>query len=119
MDNMLRDAKMIYLQCPLNFLFGIPCPLCGITRAFLSVLRGDFASAFYYHPLWPLVLLVILFIVLKQTGILRVSYKSMNIGAVIIALVFLVCFILRHVFHSPVVEVDFEDSLICKIYSIF
>jgi hypothetical protein len=34
---------------------GLPCPSCGITRAGLALLRGDFASSFYYYPpLYPL-----------------------------------------------------------------
>ena len=43
-------------QCPLLFFFGIPCPFCGMTRAFLCLLSGDLTTAFYYHPLWPVVL---------------------------------------------------------------
>ena len=28
-------------QCPLRFFLGIPCPFCGMTRAFLCVLEGS------------------------------------------------------------------------------
>lgn len=38
--------------CMLRTLTGIPCPGCGMTRAVLSALRGDFRAAFAYHPLW-------------------------------------------------------------------
>ncbi|HHV50075.1 MAG TPA: DUF2752 domain-containing protein, partial [Clostridiales bacterium] len=31
---------------------GIPCPTCGMTRSFLSLLKLDLKSAFYYHPLF-------------------------------------------------------------------
>jgi hypothetical protein len=37
--------------CPTAGLLGIPCPGCGLTRATLAVLRGDFAGAFGFHPL--------------------------------------------------------------------
>ena len=47
-------------QCPLRFFFGIPCPFCGMTRAFLCVLEGDLAKSFYFHPLWPIVLGIII-----------------------------------------------------------
>ena len=33
-------------QCPLLFFFGIPCPFCGMTRAFLCLLSGDLTTAF-------------------------------------------------------------------------
>jgi hypothetical protein len=31
--------------CPLKTVTGVPCPLCGMTRAFVSVSHGDMASA--------------------------------------------------------------------------
>ena len=42
------------ITCPIRFLTGISCPGCGMTRAWLSVLRLEFRSAFAYHPLWVL-----------------------------------------------------------------
>lgn len=36
---------------------GLPCPGCGMTRAFLSVSRGNFQEAFFWHPLWIWVLI--------------------------------------------------------------
>ena len=44
------------ITCPVKYLTGASCPGCGMTRACLSALRFDFASAFYYHPLWILML---------------------------------------------------------------
>ena len=42
--------------CPLPLMIGAPCPGCGITRALAHATHGDFAGAFAYHALWPLVL---------------------------------------------------------------
>ena len=36
---------------------SIPCPSCGMTRAFKSLLSFDIMKAFWYHPLFPLVIL--------------------------------------------------------------
>ena len=33
-------------------IFGFPCPACGMTRAYLSLLHGNVKGAFYYHPLF-------------------------------------------------------------------
>lgn len=50
-------------QCPILFLTGIPCPGCGMTRACLAVLRGDFPAAFAYHGMvWSLPLLLLFFL---------------------------------------------------------
>lgn len=46
---------LVWLQgggCPIRETFGISCPGCGMTRAFLAVLQFDFVSAFEAHPLW-------------------------------------------------------------------
>ena len=45
-------AIVLFYRCPAKKLFGIDCPGCGLTRACLSALRLDFASAFEYHPLF-------------------------------------------------------------------
>lgn len=36
--------------CMFRSIFGIYCPGCGGTRAFISLIHGDFISAIYYHP---------------------------------------------------------------------
>lgn len=36
--------------CPWVVLTGFPCPGCGLTRAGMALLRGDFVEAFEIHP---------------------------------------------------------------------
>lgn len=36
--------------CPMLIVTGLPCPACGLTRAGLLLLQGDFAGAFSMHP---------------------------------------------------------------------
>ena len=38
--------------CLFRNLIGIPCPGCGMTRAWLCVLRMDLMAAFRYHPIF-------------------------------------------------------------------
>ncbi len=40
------------ITCPIKFVTGISCPGCGMSRACFAALRGEFAAAFAYHPLW-------------------------------------------------------------------
>ena len=42
--------------CPTALTVGVPCPGCGLTRAFGLATHGRFREAFDYHALWPLVL---------------------------------------------------------------
>jgi hypothetical protein len=37
--------------CPTATLLGVPCPGCGLTRATLSLLRGELMEALRLHPL--------------------------------------------------------------------
>lgn len=39
------------VSCLFETLTGISCPACGMTRAFLAMLRFDFLSAIYYNIL--------------------------------------------------------------------
>lgn len=55
------------LPCPILFLTGISCAGCGMTRAWLSLLRLDFSAAFHYHPLfWLPAVILILFLFDKR-----------------------------------------------------
>ena len=41
--------------CPFRAVTGLPCPGCGMTRAFCSMGHGDLAGAFGYNALAPFV----------------------------------------------------------------
>ncbi len=40
------------ISCPVLEITGVRCLGCGMTRAWLSVLRLDFAAAFSYHAMF-------------------------------------------------------------------
>ena len=105
-------AILTFYQCPSLFLLGIPCPFCGMTRAFLCVLHGDILKAFYYHPLWPVVLAAGVVFLLVRMKILRLSDQLINIGASVVGILFLICFILRHINNSPVVQIDLSRGFL-------
>jgi hypothetical protein len=37
--------------CMMRLLFGLPCPLCGMTRGVSQCMRGRFVEATAFHPL--------------------------------------------------------------------
>lgn len=43
---------LLDIGCVFRLMTGIPCPGCGMTRAWLAALRLDFAAAIAYHPLF-------------------------------------------------------------------
>lgn len=87
--------------CPFHSLLGIPCPGCGMTRAFLALLRGDVRKAFYWHPLFPLVILIFLVFLLKRKYkvIENIWQNKLILKSVI--LLFILCYIIRLCFLFP------------------
>ena len=70
------------ITCPIKFFTGISCAGCGMSRAWLSVLRLDMAGAFRYHPLFFLPPVVLVVILLKSKINIKVYkifiYKFLN-----------------------------------------
>ena len=57
----LRRAGIPVVTCPLHDLLHVYCPFCGGSRAILSLLRLDFATAFRLNPAVLVSLPVLLF----------------------------------------------------------
>jgi hypothetical protein len=53
-------ANAMFSVCGFRWLSGIPCPLCGMTRALSFLLKGQWESALRFHSLSPVVLSLLL-----------------------------------------------------------
>jgi len=87
---------LLYLcGCPFSRIFHTPCPGCGMSRAYIALLRFDIAAAFGYHPLFFLGLPLILYVthrnVLKRR--LTAQAEGWIFGAV--GVLFAVVFVVR------------------------
>lgn len=79
------------LPCPFRHLTGIPCPSCGMSRAWVAALRLDFAAAFSHHPLfWSIPILAVFFIFGE-----RILQKSGRLLLPTFLLAYIICYILR------------------------
>ena len=48
------------ITCPFKKFFSIPCPFCGMTRAFTAFLKGNIIHAMYFNILFIPILVIIL-----------------------------------------------------------
>ena len=102
-------------KCPFEFLFGVTCPGCGMTRALISFVKLDFVSAFHYHPLFGLVLIAATIWILKYLGIKLMSDKTFRIIEYVLCTLFIIVYLVRLFCGSDVVYIDYKEGLIYKI----
>jgi hypothetical protein len=48
------SACLLAALCGFHWLTGLPCPLCGLTRAVLALAKGQWAAALHFNALSPL-----------------------------------------------------------------
>ncbi len=92
--------------CPIRTVFGVPCPGCGLTRAFKLALTGHFFQATIIHPFWiGLTILLVLYFFIRYFIINeKLSKKLMHIlkaCAIIIAIICIIYYIYRMIFWYP------------------
>ena len=74
------------LVCPLRAATGIPCPLCGMTRACVAAAHGHLASSLAFNPAGPLVVLAAVVALFRPQWFTRVRAPGWLIIAAIGAL---------------------------------
>ena len=52
MTALVLTAVWLKIPCLLRLVTGIPCPTCGMTRAWLACFRLELGAAFTYHPMF-------------------------------------------------------------------
>jgi len=60
---LLLTWYLLDLPCVLRTITGIPCPTCGLTRAWLCTFRLDFSGAFLQYPMFWSIPVLILFLI--------------------------------------------------------
>lgn len=103
------------ITCPIKFFTGVSCAGCGMTRAWLSLLRLDVKRAFTYHPLFwtlPLVALILLFrnkIPKKVFKVLLFTVGSLSV----------IVYIYRMINGSTIVVFEPENNIVFRAVKYF
>lgn len=82
-------------KCPFNYFLNIPCPGCGITRAYLAAFSLNFRQAFEYHPLFFTVAPTILYTAHRDVLKYKFSYKFEKIYYASLICMFGIVYIIR------------------------
>ncbi len=96
-------------QCPVFHILGVPCPGCGLSRAVVALLHGDWQQALTFHLFAPLFLFALMLAgasvllpdVLRNHLILRVESLEQRTGMAVIFLVSLVGYWSVRLLFSP------------------
>lgn len=83
--------------CLFRAVTGVPCPSCGMTRAWFAAAQLDFQSAFQYHPLFLLAPVLLLFL----TDVIHWKPKTRTIVLSCLALLFFAVYIVRMMLLFP------------------
>ena len=77
---------MFHAFCPSVFLFGLPCPGCGMTRAVFFFITGQFQKGMQMNPLGLLWILWAAYLVVMRYGFGKKAKGLMTAAGVIVVL---------------------------------
>ena len=101
------------ITCPIKFITGISCPGCGMTRACISALRLDFSAAFFYHPLWILMIPTVIFLIVFYKRKMNICK---NVLIICLALLFVAVYFIRIFSGSDIVTFAPRDGIFFRLY---
>ena len=108
-------AIIFSLPCPIKYTTGVSCPGCGMTRALISLVRLDFESALYYHPLvFLLPFAAALLCIFTAKKMFKTRRYFVYAAAALLIAVYLYRFL---ILKSEVLVFAPEESVFAKFYS--
>ena len=111
-------GKFFITICPAVLITGLPCPGCGMTRAFIRLLHLDFAGAWQMHPFVYLFMIFILWFGIRRY-ILGISdtKKAWKILAMlgILMILFYIWQMLRYFPGNPPMSYYYENKYLPEL----
>ena len=86
--------------CVSKLVFGVPCPGCGMTRAYVSLLKLNIHDAFFYHPLFFLISIILIVITRHK----KINFSQQRIFLYSIVAMFIIVWVIRMFMYFPNVE---------------
>lgn len=101
------------ITCPIRFLTGISCAGCGMSRAWLSLLRLDLAGALYYHPLFWLPIPAAALLLFRR----RLPKRIFTVGLSLCGVLFVLVYFIRLGLPGDIVVFAPREGLIWRLLS--
>lgn len=101
------------ITCPIRFLTGISCAGCGMSRAWLSLLRLDLAGALYYHPLFWLPIPAAALLLFRR----RLPKRVFTVGLSLCGVLFVLVYFIRLGLPGDIVVFAPHEGLIWRLLS--
>lgn len=102
-----------FTGCPIRYFLGVSCPGCGMTRAWIALLRLDFSGAFHFHPLfWTAPFIAAVFLFEDQ-----IDFKKYRWLIVLAAALFFLVYIVRLIwFPSEIVSWNPSEGALYRTF---
>lgn len=102
-------SKYLMSICPVVWITGYPCPACGLTRAGICILRGEFIEAWELHPFIYVIIFFTVAVVICRYLFHRKAVKWMKIALVVGTIAMVLYYIYRFYRYFP----DQQPSVYC------
>lgn len=100
------------IQCLIKEVIGLPCPTCGMTRAWVSVLRLDFKEAFWWHPLFPIAILILYLLIDNDNP--RRWFQILLASTVVLLTVVFIVRLMHSGWDTPPLDIN-RDAILFKV----
>lgn len=91
-------AYIIYLllglECPFKHFLAVPCPGCGMSRAYLAIIHLDIIKAFSYHPLFIMPIIWLVLLIMDYQG------RNVSKAFIITIIIFIAVYFYRLLTHD-------------------
>lgn len=101
-------------NCLVQLIIGIPCPGCGMTRAFFACLRFDFIEALRLNPIIFLLPIIVIIVLLREKCFFKTIYKS-NLFWGLMLLITISIYIARMIMYFPNEPMNYYDDNLFNI----
>ncbi|MCD8356779.1 MAG: DUF2752 domain-containing protein [Clostridia bacterium] len=104
------------IGCPIQRLTGIPCPACGMSRAWKYALLFHFREAFQYHPLFLLAPWIVI-LIFREGWMPQHCRKGWiyHVQIIVAAVLLMTVYVYRiWLFPSGPVAISLQGGLLCR-----